>query len=258
MRIKLEPFLGVGHPWQNDELSIWGAPYGNTRAAFPRATIMDWQYNHLDDELFMPMSYQITGEHSLKALEAAKRGPERLWLVGNEPEHGDQANEVVWDTIPFCEKWMIHAPAWAAPGCNVATPDGKAWLERFSQLLTPDFWHLHIHFQPDPQHFEEIWRWVESWHSRQGMGRPIILSEVAHWGSDIESGKALMDHLAAKVASSSILLGAFWFSSWCLWQEWHHSNLFTQGGQLSPLGEHWKGLSDGFEPHTVYLAAVEA
>lgn len=214
---------------------------------------MDWRYTSglMGDDDYVPMIWWLrqTEPNFVQGLDMAAAHPDKLWLIGNEPElNGVTPLEAVRAMNQWRKRfaWSIET---ALPGVNISMHiigQALAWLEQYVNKggVIPDNWHVHIY--GDAPAFEESLSLFEQWMGRKGVRQPVIVSE---FGSATNPGYLM--HMVEGMLKAGRLNMAAWFSAY--YEAWNETGLLTADGDLTEIGELYTA-----ERHMVYLPTMVA
>lgn len=201
-----------------------------------------WKYDQLDRPGYTPMVWRCTKDWIERALPLALEEPERMWLLGNEPERLDQSNTPPDEFADNARRWALAGLPFAAPGV-LWNEQGRKWLEEYLSAggPEPDAWHFHIYAWSAGHFLAEIASMNRMW-SR----RPIIISECA--GAVDNANLDVMRGVKEALRTGRIQAAA-WFSA--RYEAFDDPSLLTADGQLTEIGAAFTAPE-----YTVHLPAV--
>jgi hypothetical protein len=233
--------VGVSTAWQRGD--AWTA---RTLETLQPELWMNWVHSDLDDPRYLPMAFSFQRAYHDGYIEAAQDGPRRLWLLGNEPELPQSAGTPE-DAAWLARRWAneVGGP-WACCG-NITHhlyPQLLDWPTAYLAAggLVPDAWHVHIYFVQSGAEWDAALAAWQGWMVAHNAVRPVIVSETAFtegtgWG-DLAPVRAaeLLRHVRESVARGDVR-AVLWYSDADYWGVWPWSNLLTQDGTLTSLGQ---------------------
>ena len=236
--------LGAGLPHQNAENDpAW---YDAALETLQPTWWMNWKYDQLDHDGYVPMLWKCDLEWLAKALPTILSNPNHLYLLGNEPSRVDQSNtppDVFAATVQMLRR---ETGDWAIP---IALPGilwndrGRSWLDEYiaADGPLPDVWHFHIYCYTSSQVHSIIKHMAYVYGDR-----PIIISEIA---GAVENANADVMRGIRKALADDTVQAAAWFSAY--YDKWPEPSLLTAEGELTEIGELFVA-----EQHAVHLPVV--
>lgn len=202
--------------------------------------------------VFVPMIWSDRWWNRAQVDARMASNPGETWLLWNEPERLDQANQASDLTAALSREFLQRAWAtgqefqWCAPGIGPRTPDfdGLAWSTAYIQnmrrrgISRPSYWHVHSYRSSTLSEFRASMAAWRSWYAAWGSSAPVVLSEVCAQGASLDNQRSVMAEARDMLARGDVC-GVMWFVT--SGSEWPTAHL-CNGNSLTPLGEYWRGL----------------
>lgn len=126
---------------------------------------------------------------------------------------------------------------------DAASADGFNYQDGIYTFSTAaDNWHDHV----------EAFR---AWTVRQGVERPIIVSETAYPNGSAEYNAKLVTAIGEALATDDDLLAVLWYSAFVDYHGlWPKTGLLDGDGALTPVGEAFIRVRSGVQPQREWRA----
>ena len=174
----------------------------------------------------------------------AEANDNEFWLLGSEPNIGATFIEPQ-DAAIFARRWVTQTnTTWACCGTLQHYEHGYLldWLDGYIAAggSIPDVWHIHIYFV-DNAGWDATLAQFEDWMKRNGVVRPVIISETAQTnGGDAE---LLLRHVAQAVCDGDVQ-AVYWYIGDKDAYDFAPSSQLTVDGAITELGKLFVELQD--------------
>lgn len=177
---------------------------------------MNWRHQKwaLDDTAFVPMVWKPSDSGLAEAVALDAQYPERIWLIGNEPERPDQNNLSGKDFASIMSRNELPT-TFACCGnaiWNGAGSDIGKWQDEYlaNGGPVPDYWSITLHGVNNVALWDDFMRTYFEWWKRSGQSKPIIIHETScmYFG---DCNPDLLRHVMDNWDKRIVML--FWFSA---------------------------------------------
>lgn len=221
--------VGVPHQFQDSiDLQTLGNPM-----------FYNWLWDRVGEDNYTPMIWNTHLYYTnSEEIDLLMQDKSIFWLLINEPERTDQANDTPSDVATMLQ--TISTNNYACCG-TVIGDKGFAWLDEFIVYgVIPPVWHIHIYTVNEDL---VMWRLdqFKNWMEDNSVIRPIIISEINAYTS-IENQSKILEFLPT-LLDDPLVVGIYWFSAYYE-SSFPYANLLTKEGELTDLGELFKDLTE--------------
>lgn len=224
LTVNVSSGIGVGVPHQFQDyidLQTLGNPI-----------FYNWLWDRIGEDNYTPMIWNTNLYYTnSEEIDSLMQDTTIFWLLINEPERSDQANDTPSDVATMLQ--AIPTNNYAC--CGVVIGDnGIAWLDEFILYgVIPPVWHIHIYTTNEDL---VMWRLnqFKTWMEDNSVVRPIIISEINAY-TYIEGQNKMMEFLPTLLDDPDIL-AIYWFSTYYE-ASFPYANLLTKEGELTDLGK---------------------
>jgi hypothetical protein len=253
--------LAVGIPHQHGDPTAALAALGNPRW-------YNWISDHVADPLYTPMAWWLKRDTASQRraydthIARANADPQRLWLLLNEPNFAGQADTTPDAAAAAVRMWtQAAANPFAVAGVALPNEQSLQWLSDYLAAGGPvgDYWHIHI-YTGTPERWAQTYSQFEGWMLRNGVERPVIVSETSAGSRGLEAQRSILEYLPYALRDFGSLHAVYWYSARDFQPAFANGDLLTEANELTELGQVFAGVQAAGIPerdHRLYMPAVE-